>query len=147
MELEHLGINNKNLISTVNTLIDTLKQQQKIMFEQERKIERLEEQVSLLWKEMSKMKEQKRVKGLEEEDYEGMSGSVLGNSEEIFNLAVCHENGQGVEKDMKKAFELYKKSSEMGLTTNRVTRRLAWSFCKCERALQGCEQSSQQVRL
>ena len=30
-----------------------------------------------------------------------------GNADAQYNLAICYENGDGVEKDMTKAFELY----------------------------------------
>ena len=37
-----------------------------------------------------------------------------GNAAAQFNLGICYEQGRGVEKDTKKAFEWYKKSAEQG---------------------------------
>ncbi|KAF0480810.1 kinase-like protein [Gigaspora margarita] len=38
----------------------------------------------------------------------------MGNSVGTYNIGCCYERGFGVEKDVKKAFEYYKKSAEMG---------------------------------
>ena len=43
-----------------------------------------------------------------------MKAAEAGNSLGMFHAAVCYEKGEGVEQDLSKAFEYYKKSAEAG---------------------------------